>query len=528
VRHVLDLLRPLWLRLFRLYAVRANVAVGKNLHLGIGSKIAAPTRLVIGNDVYIGKLCTIECDGEIGDDVLIANAVGLVGRFDHDYTAVGVPIRKASWIGDRDFRHRGERTRVVIGSDVWIGYGAIVLSGVTVGRGAIIAAGSVVTKDVCPYAIVAGNPAREVGTRFPPDVATRHEHLMASAAGNRPRPKAMALPARVIASVLGLLATVAVFAAIGANISFGMPRDAIEQAMERPSAGALVVLNPGVYRVSKLAVKPNITLYAPKGATIVGDLVVSGPNTVIRGISFEGGSVDISNSRSVTIGNCKFTGGMTAIKLDGAANALIINNDFQAVTGGAVMGWGVDRSTISGNHFYDCGQCITLDFNNDRTRGRDIVIERNTFMGTARMPIEVGPLDAYTSNMIVRDNWAADFKNRGPDPGETMSTFVAYSLVATRGVNTLITGNFASAGSSGRGAIGIELDGSGEITDNHIEDFNYGAVVYGAGFNVHDNAFINTTIATVLDYSKRPGRIGGNSTQPRSQLVWQPERRAWP
>lgn len=55
---------------------------------------------------------------------------------------------------------------VVIGNDVWIGRGARVLSGVTVGDGAAIAGYSVVTKDVRPYAIVAGNPAREIRRRF--------------------------------------------------------------------------------------------------------------------------------------------------------------------------------------------------------------------------------------------------------------------------------------------------------------------------------------------------------------------------
>lgn len=55
---------------------------------------------------------------------------------------------------------------IIIGNDVWIGSGAQVLSGVTIGNGAVIAAGAVVTKDVSPYAIVAGNPAQVIKFRF--------------------------------------------------------------------------------------------------------------------------------------------------------------------------------------------------------------------------------------------------------------------------------------------------------------------------------------------------------------------------
>lgn len=57
----------------------------------------------------------------------------------------------------------------VVGNDVWIGHGALILPGVTLGDGAIIGAGAVVTADVAPYSIVAGNPARLIRMRFPPE-----------------------------------------------------------------------------------------------------------------------------------------------------------------------------------------------------------------------------------------------------------------------------------------------------------------------------------------------------------------------
>ncbi|OYX87038.1 MAG: chloramphenicol acetyltransferase, partial [Azorhizobium sp. 35-67-5] len=62
---------------------------------------------------------------------------------------------------------------VTLGHDVWVGHGAIVLPGRQVGTGAVIAAGAVVTKDVPPYAIVAGVPARFVKCRFSQDIGQR-------------------------------------------------------------------------------------------------------------------------------------------------------------------------------------------------------------------------------------------------------------------------------------------------------------------------------------------------------------------
>ncbi|WP_375463748.1 DapH/DapD/GlmU-related protein [uncultured Methylobacterium sp.] len=66
---------------------------------------------------------------------------------------------------------------VTIGHDVWIGHGAVVLPGRTIGTGAVVGAGAIVTRDVAPYAIVVGNPARVVRARFPEGIAARLQAL---------------------------------------------------------------------------------------------------------------------------------------------------------------------------------------------------------------------------------------------------------------------------------------------------------------------------------------------------------------
>ncbi len=163
------MIHSIWMAVKRLVSVRENVSVGQRFHVGFGSIISATKHLKIGDDVYVGKYCTIQCDGEIGRGTLIANNVGIIGRRDHDFRQVGTVISRAAWIGTDANLQNDPMNEIRIGEDVWIGYGAIIFSGVTIGRGAIVSAGSVVKHDVGAYDIVSGNPAVPMARRFPDD-----------------------------------------------------------------------------------------------------------------------------------------------------------------------------------------------------------------------------------------------------------------------------------------------------------------------------------------------------------------------
>lgn len=157
------------------------LSCGTDLHIGRHSRLWAPEKIRIGNGVYIGKDVSIECNAEIGDYVLIANRVALVGRHDHDFRSVGTPVRFSPWIGSKKSPGQHLNEAVTIEPDVWVGFGAIILSGVTIRRGAIVAAGAVVSKDVEPYEIVGGNPAKHIGWRFPSDaVVCDHEQRISN------------------------------------------------------------------------------------------------------------------------------------------------------------------------------------------------------------------------------------------------------------------------------------------------------------------------------------------------------------
>lgn len=144
-----------------------TVTIGKNTHIR-GKLLNYPCggNIKIGDYCYVGEGCNIfsACNIEIGNNVLIAHNVDIfdhnthpndpVERHKHFKTIItkGHPAEKVNW----------NEKPVKICDNAWIGAKAIILKGVTIGECAIVSAGSVVTKDVQPYTIVAGNPAKKI------------------------------------------------------------------------------------------------------------------------------------------------------------------------------------------------------------------------------------------------------------------------------------------------------------------------------------------------------------------------------
>jgi acetyltransferase-like isoleucine patch superfamily enzyme len=116
--------------------------------------IGPDARLSIGSSVYVGAYCNLRCAARItiGDGVRLAQFVSLVDsnyEFKRRDTAIGGSVPGF----------------IAIGAGAWLGAQVVVLPNVTIGEGAVVGAASVVTRDVAPYAIVVGNPARVVGVR---------------------------------------------------------------------------------------------------------------------------------------------------------------------------------------------------------------------------------------------------------------------------------------------------------------------------------------------------------------------------
>lgn len=128
--------------------ISALKSCGQNVSLYMPVLIDGAENVTIGDDVGIAPFGHMWGDGgiRIGNRVMIGSHCA-VSSLTHDY-------------GEENMKNTLLRTEVVIEDDVWIGGHCVIMRGITIGKGAVVGAGSVVTKDVEPYAIVVGVPAK--------------------------------------------------------------------------------------------------------------------------------------------------------------------------------------------------------------------------------------------------------------------------------------------------------------------------------------------------------------------------------
>ena len=142
--------------------LRAKGIIGENTYLAAGCS-------VVDRRSRIGKFCSIAKNVSIGTTAHPTNflTTSPIPYMDISNITGGLSIPKDRRIS---FQHKKP---VMIGNDVWIGLNAVIMDGVTIGDGAIIGAGAIVTKDISPYAIALGVPAKVIKYRFPEETIQR-------------------------------------------------------------------------------------------------------------------------------------------------------------------------------------------------------------------------------------------------------------------------------------------------------------------------------------------------------------------
>jgi acetyltransferase-like isoleucine patch superfamily enzyme len=142
----------------RFGTVNGNIAVGKRCWIGHDVVLSAGRgcEIVIGDGVSLNTGChVVAVSGiRIGANTAIGEYTSIRDQ-NHTFDRVDVPIKEQGFVG----------RSIEIGEDVWIGRGVMICPGVHIGNGAVVGANSVVTKDVEPYAVVAGCPARLIRRR---------------------------------------------------------------------------------------------------------------------------------------------------------------------------------------------------------------------------------------------------------------------------------------------------------------------------------------------------------------------------
>ncbi len=128
---------------------------GKNINIEHGAFFGSGFDIEIGDNSGLGLNSRVSSPLSIGDNVMMGPDV-IIYTQNHNFDRIDIPMIKQ---GD------SEKKKVIIGNDVWIGARAVILPGISIGEGAIVGAGSIVTKDVPPYSIVGGNPAKIIRER---------------------------------------------------------------------------------------------------------------------------------------------------------------------------------------------------------------------------------------------------------------------------------------------------------------------------------------------------------------------------
>ena len=163
------LLRKCWCRFYMLLLRPLFRSHGRNFIFDPSGRYSFNT-ISVGNDVYIGPGAQFSSIKSItiGNKIIFGPNVTIMGG-DHNTSQIG------RFMYDVQEKCSEDDLPIVIEDDVWIGTGAIILKGVTIGRGSIVAAGAVVTKNVPPYLIVGGVPAKVLRVRFDIETIIRHE-----------------------------------------------------------------------------------------------------------------------------------------------------------------------------------------------------------------------------------------------------------------------------------------------------------------------------------------------------------------
>ena len=141
---------PFW-HIRKLYFLLIGAKIGKGTRMDMNITFLDPGRINIGANSHINCQCLIDARGTL----LIGNNVS-------------ISLRSAIVTGSHNYnspKFDFVKTRIQIDNNVWIGFQSTIIGNVHIGEGAVVCAGAVVTKDIDPYTVVAGIPAKKIGTR---------------------------------------------------------------------------------------------------------------------------------------------------------------------------------------------------------------------------------------------------------------------------------------------------------------------------------------------------------------------------